>query len=69
MESRRYPRDRYWNVLAKKTSALAIHSDDHDGLNGYVCGDGSHLDFRDTPAFTRALARIAREKLAKSRRS
>jgi len=64
IEERRHPRARYWDRLAAQTSAIAIHAEDYTALSGFTCRDGSHLDVRDTRAFTRALAHIVRQELS-----
>jgi hypothetical protein len=38
--------------------ALAIHFEDHPALRGFQMPDGSHLDQRDAPAFSKALGEI-----------
>ncbi|MHC4137361.1 MAG: hypothetical protein ACYS0K_20620 [Planctomycetota bacterium] len=63
IEERRHPRALYWDRLAAQTSAITIHAEDYPALSGLTCQDGSHLDVRDTRAFTRALAHIVRQEL------
>jgi len=52
-----YPREQYWDRFAAATSADTLHFRDIEDMRGLDCPDGSHLDKRDTPAFTRALTR------------
>ena len=49
-----FPRLRFWNQLT--ADLHAIHFEDVPTLRTFTCPDGSHLDERDKPAFTRALA-------------
>jgi hypothetical protein len=63
IEDQLFPRPRYWDVLAARTEALAIHYLDYPTLRTFECPDGSHLDQRDVPAFTGALAACIKEKL------
>ena len=58
MEGETWPRDRYWDVLAHRTSAATIHFEDYPSLSGFNCPDGSHLDVADAERFTRELAKI-----------
>jgi len=57
-ERLRVPRERSWDLLARRSSALSIHFEDHPSLAAFTSPDGEHLDQRDAAAFTRALARI-----------
>jgi hypothetical protein len=58
IEEERYPRARYWDPLAARTTAIAIHADDYPQLLDFDCYDGSHMDMRDAAVFTRRLAGI-----------
>ncbi len=62
-EEEQWPRYKYWDVLATNTTATCIHPDDYPVLGRFLARDGSHLDFRDTPAFTREFARILSARL------
>lgn len=56
LEESHFPRARYWDALAARTKAAAvIRSEDVPALAGYVCPDGSHLDFRDAVPYTESL--------------
>jgi len=57
------PRDRYWDVLAAETSAVTFNWMDDPRLSKFKCPDGSHLDMRDQPEFTRIVVEDLREKL------
>jgi len=63
IEEQRHPRARYWDRLAAQAAVIPIHTEDYPALSGFTCPDGSHLDVRDTVAFTRALAVIVRQEL------
>lgn len=54
-EASRYPRTAYWDRLAAGVGAKAVHFEDAPKLRAFECADGSHLDVRDTVAFTEAL--------------
>jgi hypothetical protein len=58
-----YPKEVYWDAFARSTSAFTVHFMDYPSLQGFDCPDSSHLDRRDAPAFTRALAEIIRAQL------
>jgi len=63
MEQRHMPREKYWDYWAAHTSAIMIHFEDYPALAGFQCADYVHIDHRDSPAFTRALATIIKEKM------
>ncbi|MHC4817445.1 MAG: hypothetical protein ACYTF8_05280 [Planctomycetota bacterium] len=63
IEERRHPRALYWDRLTMETSAITVHAEDKRSLSRFTCRDGSHLDVRDTRAFTLALAAIVRQEL------
>lgn len=54
----RYPREKYWDKFASATTAMTIHFSDYPSLSTYKLPDGSHLDYRDTTVFTKALAEL-----------
>ena len=58
LEETRYPRQQYWDVFAAEVRARTIHFNDYPSLSQFECPDGSHLDYRDTAAFTKALAEV-----------
>lgn len=53
-DSKRFPKALFWDRVVATTKAHTIHWQEHPGLAGFVCPDGSHLDKRDTLAFTNA---------------
>lgn len=55
-----FPRQRYWDVFAARTSAHAIHFRDLPAMASLRCPDEMHLDQRAQPAFTRALVEAMR---------
>jgi hypothetical protein len=63
IENERFPRSRCWDLLVARTHAICIHYADYAQLQ-FNCPEGSHLDYRDGPAFTRALVDILKLKLA-----
>ncbi len=54
LEERAYPRSQYWDKFAAEASAHLVHFADLPTAD-LACGDQSHLDGRDAPAFTAAL--------------
>jgi len=56
MDVKAYPKKLYWDHFASKTSAVTIHFADVPSLRGFDCPDTAHLDYRDAPRFTLALA-------------
>lgn len=52
------PRELFWNRLASRTRAIAIHFADHPSLRDFECPDTSHIASKDGPRFTRALIEI-----------
>ncbi len=61
-EERMFPKAQFWDELAARTHAIAIHFKDDPTLASFPCPDTSHLDKRDAPAFTRALLEILRRR-------
>ena len=49
------PKNMFWDEISAATGATTIHFRDVPSMTHFVCPDGSHLDFRDAPAFTLAL--------------
>ena len=62
-ERQEFPRQRYWDRLARELDAVAIHWEDHDALRGYVTPEWSHLSREDAERFTRALVPILMDSL------
>jgi hypothetical protein len=58
MDEKFYPRTLYWDRFVQKTGVEAIHFKDFPVLDNFDCPDTSHLDFKDTKPFTRALCNI-----------
>ncbi len=50
-----FPKEEFWDQLSELTGAPTIHFKDVPGLAIFDCPDTSHLDYRDTDAFTNAL--------------
>jgi len=57
-ERRLFPRNEFWDLFAANTDALAIHFEDHPALRRFHLPDGTHIEQRDSPAFSRALGEI-----------
>ncbi len=60
-EQGQFPRRRYWDAFAAKTSAKTIHFKDYPALAGIECPDTSHLDRRNVPRFTLELIDVLEE--------
>ncbi len=52
----RYPRRLYWDAAIARSRSVFVRADDYPALSDFNVPDEAHLDFRDTPRFTRALA-------------
>jgi hypothetical protein len=61
-DERMFPKAQFWDQLAARTHAIAIHFKDDPTLASFDCPDTSHLDMRDAPAFTRALLQVLRDR-------
>jgi hypothetical protein len=61
-DERMFPKALFWDQLAARTHAMAIHFKDYPTLASFPCPDTSHLDKRDAPAFTRGLLEILRQR-------
>jgi hypothetical protein len=55
MEEEVFPRSRFWDRMAREAGCLTLHFRDVPELASVHLPDTSHLDYRDAPAFTRAL--------------
>lgn len=62
IETRRYPRERFWDRFLTEVGATGIHTAQEESLGTFACPDGSHLDLRDREPFTRSLATILRQR-------
>lgn len=58
IEELRYPREKYWDVFSRAVRAPTFAVEDYSSLAWFRCPDGSHLDFRDVPAFMLALRAV-----------
>lgn len=56
LEETAFPRSQTWELLLQQPGVRGLHVDDVPELRDFDCPDGSHLDYRDVPRFTRALA-------------
>jgi hypothetical protein len=52
LDEQYYPRHLYWDRFAAASEALCVHIHDVPGAKQFVLPDGSHLDSRESPAFT-----------------
>lgn len=67
LERRDFPRERYWDRLAREVDAVAIHFEDFPALNSYDPPEWSHLSREDAERFTRALVPILMDSLRRRR--
>lgn len=56
-----YPKTAYWDEFARQTRFETIHFRDYPELR-FECPDYSHLDLRQSAAFTQGLAKILMER-------
>jgi len=61
MEEAIFPRTRFWDRIEGEVGCLTIHFRDVPEMASAHLPDTSHLDYRDAPAFTRALLRTLLE--------
>jgi hypothetical protein len=66
-EHRDFPRERYWDRLAREVDAVAIYYEDHQELSGYETPEWSHLSREEAVRFTRALVPILVDSLERRR--
>jgi len=66
-ERKTFPREQYWDRWAARTSSIMIHYDDYPELAGFESPGYSHLDRKDTAAFSGALARVIVQKLEETK--
>lgn len=63
IEEQKYPKERYWKLLAARSKAITIHYEDYPSLSNFYCPDGMHLGYREAETFTRAFAQVVHDKL------
>jgi len=57
-----FPRERFFDVIAREAGVPALHYRDLPDWQRFTCPDSSHLDEKDTPAFTRHLVETLRDR-------
>lgn len=67
VESKAFPREAFWDVLADTLDAGSVHFEDNPGLQGYELPEWSHLRAEDAELFTRELVPLVREAFATRR--
>ncbi|MFI4968049.1 MAG: hypothetical protein ACHQAU_04910 [Gammaproteobacteria bacterium] len=55
IDDRLYPRQQFWDLFAAGVGTQTLNSEDDPVLRGFICPDGSHLDYRQRASFTAAL--------------
>ena len=58
LEQEVWPRERYWDVLARTQCSPALSFTDFPELVGFRCPDGSHIDARDVKRYSVAFANV-----------
>ena len=57
-ENEAFPREKYWDVLLKRTGCQGVHFEDYPQLNTFVCPEWSHLLAKDATLYTREFVKI-----------
>jgi hypothetical protein len=63
VETRAFPRERFFDDVVDSVDAVGVHFDDHPELQDVTIPEWSHIASRDSPRFTRALIQILRREL------
>ena len=53
-----FPKEKYWDRFARQTQAETVHFMDFPSLRHFECPEGSHLEYQDAIAFTKALGTL-----------
>ena len=61
METRLYPRQKYWDRLLEYTKTPGIHYADYPGTANLVCAEWSHLTLQGAAIYTSQLVKILEE--------
>ena len=61
METRLYPRQKYWDYLLEYTNTPGIHFADYPGTANLICAEWSHLAPKDAATYTTQLVKILQE--------
>jgi hypothetical protein len=64
VETRAFPRERFFDVVVDSVDAVGVHFDDHPELQDVTIPEWSHISSRDSPRFTRALIQVLRREFA-----
>lgn len=59
MDNTEFPRALFWDRLAQTVGCPTVHFQDYRQLASFECPDTSHLDAKDTTAFTERLVQLA----------
>lgn len=55
VEAKRFPDERYWNVLAERFAERTLDANQHRTLSQFRMTDADHIDSSEAPMFTRLL--------------
>lgn len=58
VEQQRFPRQKFWDAVAKEVGAQAIHFEDYPQLSDYTCSDDAHVDNAETARYTAELSKL-----------
>jgi hypothetical protein len=61
MESRLYPREKYWDYLLEYTNTPGIHYADYPATANLICAEWSHLTLDGAETYTTQLVKILHE--------
>ncbi len=61
-ETKRFPREQFWNRLLAVTNCAGIHFSDYPAIAHFVCPEFSHLSQPDAVLFTKNFIQILQEK-------
>ena len=62
LDEANFPRDRYWDVYARRSPATMIDFRDVPEMTDFVLPDTSHIDQADVPRLTTALADVLKKR-------
>lgn len=55
IDVRRFPRALFWDDFVKRVAVPTLNVEDYPALAAFQCPDGSHLDYRERPLFSKTL--------------
>ncbi len=61
IETKDYPRERFWNPLLAYTNCKGVHYADYQAIDHFICPEYSHLSPAQASVFTREFIEILKE--------